>query len=658
MDDTCDIKSVVGVLVETACSAGGTPAGIFTAFAAVFPHTPLSLLDIHKQILKVAQKACKMDTSKSRTTLDALGCLVSCFFEQHEYRHEHFDFCYEYCEAFGEHHLKVESSGCARIQLAMIRVNKRKIANYGVRTGNAVQKAMHKVHKKQKKRGIKEMVARRNSSPGKATRSSSDGSSPQAARPSRRVSRGSAIGSLRPSASATSVASGATPTYDLSLFSPASTALALSTDECTLIQGVTVLQLLSCGWSKPYPRNHELAPDATLAVERFNRVSYWVSRTVLAASNPERRVAVVQHFVEIAVELRELQNFNGVMEILAGLNNVAVQRLKLTWAGLSEQHAEWWAELNELMSTANNYALYREQLREASWSAVPFLGVVLRDMTFIKDGNEYMSGKKKINLATLRMLGEVMHGLQRFQFSRDLLQHNNADHCKLLQSEYTAVPEDVDDQLFERSVMIEPRTVSSTFVDTTSTVKRLQIAISNTGGTVEVEMQRDLEPEDILAAVSEAVLWVPIEKLVFLQGRAQLRITKSTMAEFLNTGVKNDDDSTSYKLYVTAGSTINFAYCKRMILRVFSEKGKVKECDLDVSQAPTPELVIGKLKELWPGTCRAFFKRKLPDGSVEKTAINRVTFPAFLSCASVRGELGELVAYIVREDAIEKMKVY
>lgn len=68
----------------------------------------------------------------------------------------------------------------------------------------------------------------------------------------------------------------------------------------------------------------------------------------------------------------DLKNYNGCMEILAGLSAGPISRLKKTWALLKEKYVKLFQELNSLMD--NNFKLLREGLSKVSPPCIPYLG--------------------------------------------------------------------------------------------------------------------------------------------------------------------------------------------------------------------------------------------------------------------------------------------
>ncbi len=71
---------------------------------------------------------------------------------------------------------------------------------------------------------------------------------------------------------------------------------------------------------------------------------------------------------------RERNNFNGVIEILAGLSTTAIRRLTNTWAQVEESSRAQLHELETLMSYQGSYKNYRMALRDVTPPCLPYLG--------------------------------------------------------------------------------------------------------------------------------------------------------------------------------------------------------------------------------------------------------------------------------------------
>ena len=86
---------------------------------------------------------------------------------------------------------------------------------------------------------------------------------------------------------------------------------------------------LNQNWSK---KDRDVnAPNIVAVIKRFNLVSTWVATEIVKAEKLKDRIQLVKNFIKIAHECKNLSNYNAVMEILSGLQNSAIYRLKKTW---------------------------------------------------------------------------------------------------------------------------------------------------------------------------------------------------------------------------------------------------------------------------------------------------------------------------------------
>lgn len=191
---------------------------------------------------------------------------------------------------------------------------------------------------------------------------------------------------------------------------------------------------------------------------RFNRVSFWVATEIVTMPNLRQRVQVLQRFVQLAKLLSEFNNFNGVMAILAGLQNAAVYRLKKTWAALPQQHHVTLANLKRIMSFDGNYYNYRLLFNRDFPQFIPFMGLFLKDITFVTDGNptfvesDNEHSPPLVNFSKFWKVFSTVENLLRYQKGIYYLPYH-AEAYRFCSD----LPSLDEDTLYEYSLLCEPR---------------------------------------------------------------------------------------------------------------------------------------------------------------------------------------------------------
>jgi hypothetical protein len=172
---------------------------------------------------------------------------------------------------------------------------------------------------------------------------------------------------------------------------------------------------MNLNWTRP--ANRSLCVNTLEMIARSNNVAFWVSTKILSADEAYR-VNTIEKMVEVADALFNMRAYNPLMGVLGGLNQQPVQRLKKTWARVSPKHVQLFAKLDEFFSVKSNYKNYRTALLKARTTpgmfALPYLGVILRDMVFIYEGaNTVVEGD--LSMQKLSLLSTVLRELRDFQ---------------------------------------------------------------------------------------------------------------------------------------------------------------------------------------------------------------------------------------------------
>lgn len=173
---------------------------------------------------------------------------------------------------------------------------------------------------------------------------------------------------------------------DLFGVSVAELARQLTLIEWDLWEAIKPWEFLNQAWTKKDKETK--APGIHMLIKHFNYIASWAASSVVSLEALKERVRVIERFVDLASACRDLGNFNAVMEIVSGLGNAGVFRLKQTWAELSSYHKTSFEQLKALMAPEKNFQAFREQLKSVNPPTIPYIGIFLTDLIFINDGSK------------------------------------------------------------------------------------------------------------------------------------------------------------------------------------------------------------------------------------------------------------------------------
>lgn len=146
-------------------------------------------------------------------------------------------------------------------------------------------------------------------------------------------------------------------------------------------------------------------------LRRFNEVQYWVATEMTLASTPARRVALLRKFIKLAAHCREYQNMNSFFAIVMGLSNVAVSRMTQTWEKLPGKLKRTFSEFEALIDPSRNHRRYRLTVAKMDPPIIPFMPLLLKDMTFSHEGNKtYMEGL--LNFEKMHMIAQTLRTIR------------------------------------------------------------------------------------------------------------------------------------------------------------------------------------------------------------------------------------------------------
>ena len=129
-------------------------------------------------------------------------------------------------------------------------------------------------------------------------------------------------------------------------------------------------EFLKQGWTKK--DKEARAPNLLNMIRLSNKVSNWVYSEIVSTEDLNQRAARIVKFIQVAQECKRLNNYNGVFEIVAGLSNSSVHRLKKTWSLVGKEYNDFLETMKDLQPV--NFKKLREELRVANSPCIPYIG--------------------------------------------------------------------------------------------------------------------------------------------------------------------------------------------------------------------------------------------------------------------------------------------
>ncbi|BGP12723.1 hypothetical protein JCM10213_008861 [Rhodosporidiobolus nylandii] len=156
-----------------------------------------------------------------------------------------------------------------------------------------------------------------------------------------------------------------------------------------------------------------------------NSLASWTTTMILVQSRVKQRARMLEKMLMVAVALREQENFDSLMGVLAGLNSQPIFRLSETMElvtnkldgdphlqprrpeqpdGDKNRLPKKLRSLNRLMAATKSFAAYRLALANSGTNMIPYLGVHLQDLVTLHEVKSDLRDGR-VNWSKLQQMG-------------------------------------------------------------------------------------------------------------------------------------------------------------------------------------------------------------------------------------------------------------
>ncbi|ELP90667.1 RAS guanyl-releasing protein, putative [Entamoeba invadens IP1] len=228
----------------------------------------------------------------------------------------------------------------------------------------------------------------------------------------------------------------------------------LSLYEFELFKSIETKDFLGSAWTKK--DKYERCPQLCYFLDHFNGVTNWVSSTLVNEPDAQVRAQLISKYIDVAKIMYDNLNFTGFFEFYSGINSSVVSRLTKTME-LVPNASERLEPMRKAADPSKSYAAYRKYILENKTKGyIPFIGVVIQDLTFIDEGNPDKTEKGDVNFEKCRMMAKQLFVIKELQDN----QHSAFKPLPFFKDFITLVgshKEDTENALYQLSLKIQPR---------------------------------------------------------------------------------------------------------------------------------------------------------------------------------------------------------
>ena len=160
------------------------------------------------------------------------------------------------------------------------------------------------------------------------------------------------------------------------------------------------------------------APNVMKMIDRFNKLVLFIIEDIFSYDSKKLRCECIEKWVEVALKLKELHNYNDLVMINTCFVNLTLNKLKLTFKKLSNKYKNIIKEMNSFCSSKQCYINIRKLMFNSKGIPyIPYLGIILKEIISIEE-MKYIINENNINFGKIVKLYNVINRFNKFKKSK------------------------------------------------------------------------------------------------------------------------------------------------------------------------------------------------------------------------------------------------
>ena len=160
------------------------------------------------------------------------------------------------------------------------------------------------------------------------------------------------------------------------------------------------------------------SPNVIENIDKFNKLTFFIIEDIISYDYPSDRAKVIDKWIQVAEYCKSQKDYNDCIAINSALHSYIITGLNLTFKEIKNKTNNMMKSIGKFCSCNGNYKNIREEIKKLDNKKeiyYPYLGMMLRDITFLEESSKYLVEGELINFEKIEKVQNLLENNFRFK---------------------------------------------------------------------------------------------------------------------------------------------------------------------------------------------------------------------------------------------------
>ena len=171
-------------------------------------------------------------------------------------------------------------------------------------------------------------------------------------------------------------------------------------------------------------------------IRKYNNFIMFIIEDILSYDFPKDRAKIIEKWVLIAQYCKNRKDQSNCLAIKSALNHYIITGLSLTLKEIKPKIKLIMNEINDYCNLEGNFKVFREEIKNIKKNEfyVPYLGILLRDLTFFEEGGKYLVQGNIINFEKIEKVQNALDSFFQYKKSINSVKFENIQELNFFEN--------------------------------------------------------------------------------------------------------------------------------------------------------------------------------------------------------------------------------